>query len=144
MDRKPQSWRPRLSSAREDRILERTCKRNRFSNSVDLSVAWEGSTGVKASASFVRRRLCSLGLKARRPVKKPLLTRAMKKKRLQWARNHSKWTREGWKSSVHLRKSFLITSPILHGRKAAPCSTQPDNCPRVADVSPQSNRKTNT
>jgi hypothetical protein len=128
MDRKPRSGRPRLSSVREDRILERICKRNRFSNSTDLSVAWEGSTGVKASASIVRRRLCSLGLKASRPVKKPLLTRVMKKKRLQWARNHSEWTREDWRKVLFTDESrFCLHSdhPTLVRRRSDE-ATRPD------------------
>ena len=44
--------------------------------------------GVNVASSTVRRRFLEVGTTARRPLCKQLLTKAMKKKRLSWARNH--------------------------------------------------------
>ena len=46
----------------------------------------------------VLRRLLAAGRKARRPIKKQLLTTAMCKKRLVWAKTHANWTIEDWKN----------------------------------------------
>jgi arginine repressor len=43
------------------------------------------TSGIDTDASTVRRRLLEVGLKARKPIKKELLTPAMKQKRLAWA-----------------------------------------------------------
>jgi len=44
----------------------------------------------------VRRRLVEAGLPARRPRKKPFLTKKQQKARLIWAREHRHWTVEQW------------------------------------------------
>ena len=54
----------------------------------DLALA-----GLNVASSTVRRRLFEVGRTARRPLRKQLLTKAMKKKRLSWARNHAGWTK---------------------------------------------------
>ena len=56
--------------------------------------------GVVIDASTVRRRLLEVGRKARRPVKKQLLTAAMKKKRLAWAKEHKNWGIESWRKVI--------------------------------------------
>ena len=49
--------------------------------------------GMNVASSTVRRMLFEAGRTARRPLRKQLLTKAMKKKRLSWARNHAGWTK---------------------------------------------------
>jgi transposase len=105
MEPKKGRGRNRLSTPREDRILQRICKRNRFESSSSISAQWLASTGVQACASTVRRRLCTLGLSAKRPVKKPLLTATMKRKRLQWAKAHSSWTIQQWRQVLFTDES---------------------------------------
>ena len=55
------------------------------------------ATGVKIDSPTVRRRLLECGRKARRPVRKQLLTIPMKKKRLAWARKYQNWEKEDWR-----------------------------------------------
>jgi hypothetical protein len=46
------------------------------------------TSGIDIDASTVRRRLLIVGLKARKPIEKQLLTPAMKQKRLGWANKY--------------------------------------------------------
>jgi hypothetical protein len=55
------------------------------------------TSGFEIDASTVRRRLLHLGRKARKPIKKQLLTSAMKQKRLAWANKYRSWTTDDWK-----------------------------------------------
>ena len=48
----------------------------------------------------MRRRLLEEGFVSRYSAKKPFLTLKMKKKRLQWAKEHKNWTLDDWKSVI--------------------------------------------
>ena len=48
------------------------------------------------SSSIVRRNLCKLGLRSYSARKKPLLTRKMRKKRLQWCKKYQHKTSDFW------------------------------------------------
>ena len=48
----------------------------------------------------IRNRLMKAGLRGRVAAKKPLLRKANKVKRLQWARKHANWTISPWKTVV--------------------------------------------
>ena len=63
--------------------------------------------GVRISSSTVRRRLLEAG-KAKKFLKNHLLTKKMKKKRLEWARTHKNWTVEDWKKVLFLVKSHFF------------------------------------
>ena len=90
--RRGRCGRKRKTSARDDRkILSESVKYPRkTSDQINQSVTLMNNV----SARTIRRRLFSCGRIARRPVKKQLLTAAMMKKRLQWARQYQHWTKE--------------------------------------------------
>ena len=46
----------------------------------------------------IRRRLFQAGLRSYRPVVKPKLTETHKEKRLQWAKDHVRWTQLQWRN----------------------------------------------
>ena len=49
-------------------------------------------TGTVVSTKTIQRRLSlEFGLKSRKPARKPRLTEAMKKKRLDFAKRHADW-----------------------------------------------------
>ena len=52
------------------------------------------ASGVNVNASTVRRHLLEAGLRARRPLKKQLLTKAMTYKRYQWAKQYKHFTKD--------------------------------------------------
>uniref|UniRef100_A0A3Q3J165 Transposase Tc1-like domain-containing protein n=1 Tax=Monopterus albus TaxID=43700 RepID=A0A3Q3J165_MONAL len=64
--------------------------------------------GIEVSSSTVRRRLLEVGRKAYRPVKKQLLTKAMKVKRYKWALKYKNWTKEDWRKVLFSDESHFF------------------------------------
>jgi hypothetical protein len=88
--------RKRKTTPREDAIVHRMSVKNPRLSSFDLSRE-ASAIGIELAPSSVRKRLLAKGRRARRPIKKQLLTRAMRKKRLDWARAHRHWGKDEWK-----------------------------------------------
>jgi transposase len=122
------SGRPKETTPKADRRLVRMSLGDRHLNSRQLQHLW----GANVSTKTVSRRLRSAGLFARRPWKKPLLTVAMRQKRLAWARKHKNWTVEQWQNvifsdetKVNMYRSdgnFFIRR--RSGEALLPCCTQ--------------------
>ena len=72
VDDRKRSGRPRISTPRYDRALQRICLHNRRFTSSHLKREWEQSSGVTSSARTVRRRLDNVGLFGHVARKKPL------------------------------------------------------------------------
>ena len=89
--RKGKCGRKRKTTPKDDLILVRNSKKDSRKTSFDLQKDLE-SAGVRISSSTVRRRLLEADRKAKKPLKKNLLTKRMKKKRLHWAKAHKTWT----------------------------------------------------
>ena len=62
VDDRKKSGRPRISTPRDDRALQRICLHNRRFTSSHLKREWEQSSGVTSSSRTVRRRLDDVGL----------------------------------------------------------------------------------
>lgn len=99
------SGRPRLVTVREDRILMRLCRRNRFWSSTRLRLEWSRLIHKHLSTSSVRKRLVRAGLRARRPLRCPALTVAHRRRRLVWMRRHRNWTEAHWRHVVFTDES---------------------------------------
>lgn len=110
-DRIPGRGRKRASTNADDRILKRMCLSDRHLSSTELKRDWQDATGVRVSSRTVRNRLCEVGLNARRPRKKPLLTKKMRLQRLEWAREHEGWTKNMWNKVIFSDESKFN----LHG-----------------------------
>lgn len=93
--RKGKCGRKRITTARSDRKIRDICLQNR-KKSVGFLTQMVQEYGIPVSKRTVQRRLAEEGLTGHRPVKKPRLTKAMKKKRLAWAREHRLKTVEDW------------------------------------------------
>ena len=87
--------RKKSTTSRTDRRIRDTCTENRKKSVAHLTSILNNE-GIKVSKRTVRRRLAEEHLIARRPIKKPHLSEAMKKKRLQWARKHQNMNVEDW------------------------------------------------
>lgn len=87
--------RKRITTPRTDRKIRNICLENR-KKSVARLTTMINDEGVKISERTMRRRLVEENLMGRRPSKKPRLTDSMKKKRLQWARQHRNMTVADW------------------------------------------------
>ena len=78
----PRSDRPRLTSDRDDRALQRLVRRMPFATSPVLKQQWLPNR--RLSARTVRNHLKSAGLKSRRIIKRPLLENRHRRTRLEW------------------------------------------------------------
>jgi hypothetical protein len=67
-----------------------------------------GDLGIHMAPSSVRERLQEKERRARRAVKKQLLTRAMKLKRLPWVRQHKSWTAEDWSKVLFSDETHFV------------------------------------
>jgi transposase len=85
--------RKRVTSARDDHRIRRSASTHPNFSSLQIKV----DADVAASSRTVRRRLYKdFGLRARRPAKKPFLTKIQRKKRLAFCRKYLNWTPDQW------------------------------------------------
>jgi transposase len=87
--------RKRKTTPRDERKIQRTILNNRKAPISRIKAILE-QEGVPISQRTLRRRSVEMGFTCCRPRRKPKLTPAMMKKRLSWAREHSKFTLEDW------------------------------------------------
>jgi transposase len=100
LQRKSGSGRPRVTSSREDRILKTLILKDRLKTAAELCNDLQSISGSSISSRTIQRRLVEQGFKSCKPAKKPLLTAAMKKKRLDWAKEHKDWTVNDWRRVI--------------------------------------------
>lgn len=86
----------RITSARTDGVLTRSAKKSPWTT-VGEHAKEVRHAGISVSSTTVWRRLKEAGFKSVKPVRKPQLTKEMKKKRFDWAKRHRHWTVEDWK-----------------------------------------------
>ena len=87
--------RKRKTTARDEQMKKRNSVEDPRKTNVDLKRDLSAAA-VNVHSSTIRRRLMERGKIARRPKKQQLLTKVMKKKRLQWAKKHKKWDQQKW------------------------------------------------
>jgi hypothetical protein len=80
--RRPDSGRPRSTSARDDKFLTLQCLRDRHQAAVELAQSHRGVRGTVVSAQIVRQRLVAISLNVYRPNRVPRLTRQHKQRKL--------------------------------------------------------------
>ena len=78
----PRSGRPRVTSDRDDRALQRLVRRMPFATSPVLNQHWLPNR--RLSTRTVRNHLKSAGLMSRRVIKRPLLADRHRRSRLAW------------------------------------------------------------
>jgi transposase len=78
----PRSSRPRVTSDRDDRALQRLVRRIPFTTSPVLKQHWLSNR--RLSTRTVRNRLKSEGLKSRRVIKRPFLENRHRRTHLAW------------------------------------------------------------
>ena len=66
------------------------------------------SLGIEVTSRTVRGYLLKAGRRARRPIKKQLLTEEMKRKRLAWAETYKEWTKEDWRKVLFSDESHFL------------------------------------
>jgi len=109
VDRLPGSGRNRKTTNRSDRQLVRWAKSvwHRKSTASALLRMWD----EPVSKQSVLRRLWQQGLHARRPLRRPLLSRLNREQRMTWAMNHNIWPDATWRRVVWSDESRFLLHP---------------------------------
>ena len=76
-------------------------------NTTDATRQYNDENKDPVSANTVRRALRDIGLKAKREVKKPRLTKPQKKARLDFVLKHKDWTEADWKRIIWSDKTKI-------------------------------------
>ena len=105
VDRRHGGDRRRLTTPQQDRYLTLQARRNRFAPAVTLRAQFQNATGIRMSTQTVRRRLHAAQLRARRPVVQTPLTVQHKQDRLDFAREHRRWTGQQWRTVLFTDES---------------------------------------
>lgn len=105
--RKGRCGRKKKTTPRDDAYLLRQSKKDPRKTSDALNSDLK-SLGIQISSSTVRRRLIAVGRKARRPIKKQLLTKLMKEKRYKWAKKYKDWSKEQWRKVLFTDESHFF------------------------------------
>ena len=92
--------RKQITTPRTNRKIRDICLQNRKKSVATLTQIVQKS-GIAISKRTMQRRLAEEGLTGHRPVRKPKITEAMKKKRLAWAREHRHMTKEDWSKVMY-------------------------------------------
>jgi transposase len=87
---------PRKFSDRDRREIVRMIKTHQCDTATEVKNYWNRTKENTISLTEVRNILKAGGLQARVRIKKPLLTREVKAKRLEWAKRHESWTLQKW------------------------------------------------
>uniref|UniRef100_A0A0K8VJD2 Transposable element Tcb1 transposase n=1 Tax=Bactrocera latifrons TaxID=174628 RepID=A0A0K8VJD2_BACLA len=88
------------------------CISDRFQHVGAINATFNETTGVKITTRSTQNVLNNLGLRARRPAKKPLLIARMKKQRLEFAKSHKTWTISDWGNVIFSDESkFNLFGP---------------------------------
>ena len=97
--RTPRSGRIRATTRQEDRYIRITAHRGeRTVTARALQTQLRQSTGTQVSDQTIRNRLHEYGQRSRVRAIRPKLTAALRAARLRYAREHSNWTMDNWRS----------------------------------------------
>ena len=104
--------RKRKTSPAADRRILRSAKTEQWKSLGQLRGEAEAS-GVRVCKATIWNRIKEVGGKSVKPRKVPVLTPAMKQKRLDFARAHAAWTVEDWRRvsyCVHFINGLIFIS----------------------------------
>jgi transposase len=96
VNRRPKPGRSPATTEKQDLLIARMSRKNLRATAVDIGADLRTSYGILISAKTVRRRLNDAGLNARRPVKKPLISKKNQIARLAFAQKFGHWTSKEW------------------------------------------------
>jgi DNA-binding CsgD family transcriptional regulator len=101
LEDRDRSGRPKLTTPREDRGMKfKSLKDRRLTAKAMALKTLPNLTKNKVSVTTVKDRLKKVGLNGRVARKKPLLSEANRKARLQWAKEHRHWSADDWRNVI--------------------------------------------
>ncbi len=107
LEPKKRTGRRRKTSSKTDKQIKRLVTQQPFLTAAQVKAELPGILDDVSNRTIRNRLHSELGFKARRPVHKPLLTEKMRKKRLQFCRNHADWTAEKWSTVMFSDESMF-------------------------------------
>lgn len=107
----PRPGRPAKQADVRDEILQKV-RRDRYGREKSCALI-SSELGGRVSPITVWRVLRTAGLQKTKPTRKPGLTVAMRKARLEWCLAHAHWTLEDWKLVIWLDETAVV---LLHRR----------------------------
>ncbi|KAK7097906.1 hypothetical protein V1264_004812 [Littorina saxatilis] len=90
------SGRPRVTTQREDRFIQRQAMQQRMATANNTRQRLQATTNTVVSGQTIRNRLHNFGLRARRPVRGTTLTANHRAARRAWCTQHVRWQRQQW------------------------------------------------
>ena len=120
VENRPRSGRSRITSAREDRLLQRLQRQQPMTTSRSIQQQFFQLTGINIAPRTVRHRMVSFGLKSYIASRKPMLSTANKSRRLAWAQHYSDWTSEQWRQ-VLFTDEVPISLIQIHQQRHVRC-----------------------
>ena len=103
------SGRPRVTTARQNRLMRLMHLRNRTQTAVETAITTPGTHNHRIHAQTVRNRLREFGIRAYRPYVGNPLTPRRGLARMQWLRRHDPriWRRQRWQAVLFTDESRL-------------------------------------
>jgi transposase len=99
--------RKRIFSNRQRRAITRMILSGEAKTAVNVQSIMASSHNVQASISTVKRELNRAGFKAKKKVKKPLISKRVRKLRLEFAKKYENWTFDDWKKVIWTDESKI-------------------------------------
>lgn len=135
-DSKPRSGRPRVTDKRHDNRMKRLVVNNPAITSYEIKHCMQSP----ASTRTIRRRLVTeFNLRSRRPARKPLLTPAQMKKRVDFCNRHKHWTEQQWREVLFSDESTFCQfgSSVTRVRRLPKTRYLPSNMVATVKHSPK-------
>ena len=133
---KPRTGRPRVTTARDDKVIARHAVKDPFASS---HVIQRLLPSPAPSARTIRRRLQSEhGLRSHHPAKKPFLTKKQQLNRMKFCREHRAWTVDQWNKVLWSDESTIrqFSNYTFHVRRPKGTRYQARHCTPTVKHSP--------
>ena len=73
------------------------------------------NAGARLSTTAIRRRLKAVGLRSRRPIRRPFLSPRHIQERLEWSRRRARWNVRSWRR-IHWSDESRFLVHLVDGR----------------------------
>ncbi|KAK7115567.1 hypothetical protein V1264_001407 [Littorina saxatilis] len=105
------SGRPRVTTQREDRFIQRQAVQQRMATANNIRQRLQATTNTVVSGQTIRNCLHNFGLRARRPVRETTLTANHRAARRAWCTQHVRWQRQQWAQVLFTDESRFCLEP---------------------------------
>ncbi|KAK7094998.1 hypothetical protein V1264_006467 [Littorina saxatilis] len=105
------SGRPRVTTQREDRFIQRHAMQQRLATANNIRQCLQATANTVVSGQTIRNLLHNFGLRARGPVRETTLTANHRAVRRAWCTQHVRWQRQQWAQVLFTDESRFCLEP---------------------------------